>query len=651
MDHDAAERLISERVDGERLSTRATAALEHHLDGCAECRAFERGAWRLREAVRFEVAPAVPDLIEPIMAKVQAEAGARPASLRVVRDRPVHRRSLLPRLAPAIAALLVGVLIGSVVVGGPWRDRETGGPSAIAAADVTREVAAAASTLHAYQARFAITEHHLSDEVAVRELSMHVWFEAPERFRLDVVDHTVYASRTTPTDLQLIVNGSSWYSARPAPCPSAMCPPRELLVRNRAPFSPSWSAPTDLVLPLTTFAADDGVVVLGRGEILGRSAVQLELPFERARPLFPFLTLGGEWRPFFSNDRVRVWLDERNWFPLRWEVFPAGGHERDAWALRFGLPDEPSRRAIFEVDALSVDLATPSEDVFSVPETGRAQDQLALEVGLADVPRAAGFEPLAPADVAGLDLYRVVLPPAHDSETLITYADGLSFLKVGETRSWSDDALFGPVGPHSEEVSLDGGGIAYYEPSTADQGRRVSIHAAGTDLYLESNLSRDQLLAVAASLPVTGLGLPESWRVRETADGTTRRVTLEEGVEEVAFAIDPPAELPSGFALASVELASVGDATGVTLYFQDRDADVGIGPVRLHLESAEELPPATAATQAAVDVAGVEGRWTPERTQLEWVVGGVYRSLDAPGLTLEALLAIAGSIPDGDPPA
>ena len=214
-----------------------------------------------------------------------------------------------------------------------------------------------------------------------------------------------------PTDLRLIVNGSTWYATGPAPCPSATCPQRELVVHNRAPFSTASPAPTDLVLPLATFAGDEGVAVLGRGEILGRSAVQVELPFERARSLFPFLTLGGTWRPFFPNDRVLVWLDDRSWFPLRWEVYPAGGHERDAWALRFGLPEEPSRRPIFEVNALSVDLDLPNGSVFDVPATRGGEDQGAVEVAPGDVRHAVGFEPIAPAEVAGLDLYRIVLTP------------------------------------------------------------------------------------------------------------------------------------------------------------------------------------------------------------------------------------------------
>jgi outer membrane lipoprotein-sorting protein len=651
VDHDQAERLISERLDGERLPARAIVSLEHHLEGCAECRAFERGAYRLREAARFEVVPAVPDLVESIMASVETEAQGHRPGLRVVRPRELrHRRSLIPRLAPAIAALLVGVLVGSLVVGGPWREDAPRNSSALAAEDVTDGVAGAAAALDAYEATFAITERNFSLEVDERRLSMHVWFRAPERFRLDVVDETDYPSRATPTNLSLVVNGDRWYSSSPEACPSATCPQRETSVRNRVPFSSAAPAPTDLVLPLTALAEPEHVTVLGFGTALDRRAVLVEVPFERAASLFPFLSIGGDWRPFFPNDRVRIWLDAQSWFPLRWQVFPAGGHVRDAWALRFGLPEEPSRHAILEVEALSVDLARPASRVFEVPSTRRPEDQGARGILLEQAEREAGFEPVAPSELDGLDLYRVVIPRTSDAgETIVTYADGLSFLKVGETRSWSADAPFGAVDVRAEEVALEGGGFAYYEPAALGLGRRLSIHAAGTDLYLETNLPRERLLAVAASLPVTGLPMPESWRLRETGGATVERVSLDQARATAPFEIGPPERLPPGFTLASVELVRVSGEVGVTLYFRDAEVDAGAGTIRLHLETGSELPPASSARQSAIQVRGGEGRWTPERSQLEWVEDGVYRSLDtleAPGLALEDLLAIAASIPE-----
>jgi hypothetical protein len=641
MNHDQAERLLSARIDGERLSSRQTVALEHHLEACAECRAFERGAYRLREAVRFEVAPAVPDLVDEVMAAVRTEA--EPAGLRVVRPVRLPRRRLLPRLAPVAAALLVGVLIGSLVVGGPWQRSETG--SALASAQVAEGISAAAAHLDAYQATFRISETHLSPEVPERSLTMRVWFRAPERFRLDVVDRTDYPTRTTPTNLRLVVDGSRWYASGPAPCPTAECPQRESVVRNRLPFSTDAPIPTDLVLPISTLADADRLTVLGRGTVLGRPAVQVEVPFERAHALFPFLSIGlGDWRPFFPNDRVRIWLDERNWFPLKWAVYPATGAERDAWALRFGLPDEPSLRPVFMVSAEDVSTRTTRTGVFRIPASAMSQDQGARSVGLSNVAGDVGFEPVAPPTVGGLDRYRVVVPTDDTAQTLIAYADGLAFVNLGETRTWAGRAPFGPVGVQAEEVPLTGGGVAYYEPSTDEHGRRVSIHAAGTDLYLESNLPRSALLAAAAALPVHGLPMPEAWRIHEVGGATIERVSLQTARSAVPFPIELPRTLPVGFGLASVELVDAGYGNGVTLYFRDLDADAGIGTIRLHLEPAQALPTATSAAQSSLDVGDAHGRYTPDRSELEWIRSGVYHSLDAPGLELPELVAIGASI-------
>jgi putative zinc finger protein len=639
MNHEQAERLLSARIDGERLAPRAAATLERHLETCAECRAFERGAYRLRESARIGLAPAVPDLVEPIMAAVHAEP--RPVT-RLREVRPRRTRRLMPRLAPVAAALLVGAIAGSLVVGGPWQ-REGG--SALAASDVTEGIAAAAVHLDAYQATFAIRETHLSPEVPVRDLTMSVWFEEPERFRLDVVDHTDYPSPATPTDLRLVVDDATWYAAGPSSCGTARCPMRESAVRNRLPFSTAAPLPADMILPVSTLADPDRVTVLRRGTVLGRPAVQVEVPFERARPLFPFLEIGGSWRPFFPNDRVRIWLDERSWFPLRWEVFPATGAERDEWALRFGLPEEPALRPVFSVNALDVGMHEPDPEVFEIPAVAGAKDQGARPVRLAQVERETGFEPVAPASVAGLDLYRVVLPREEPAGAVVAYADGLAFLTLGETRTWTGDAPYGPVGVQAEEVALSGGGVAYYEPASGEHARRLSIHAAGTDLSLESNLSRDELLAAAASLPVEGLPMPDSWRVRGSGGASVERVTLDEARSAADFPIPLPRSLPQGFGLASVELVETRYGAGVTLYLRDRDADAGIGTIRLHLEPANVLPPASSADQSTVDVGDAPGRYTPDRSRLEWIDSDIYRSLDAPGLSLEDLLAVARSIP------
>ncbi|HEV8622365.1 MAG TPA: zf-HC2 domain-containing protein [Actinomycetota bacterium] len=657
MDCERARRAISERMDGERLSPRLTAAVERHVAGCVACAAFEAGAWKLREAARFEVAPAVPDLVDSIMASVQRERQERaPTRLRLLPGGRA-RRPLLPdriRLAPVAAALAVGLVVGSLAVGGPWQRPEG---LSVDAAEVTRGVAAAATTLSSYQARFAVTEYHFAPDVPVREFSMNVWFQAPERFRLDVVDHTQYPSKdVTPTDLELIVNGSSWYSVGPSACPIDVCPPRQTVVENRVPFSSTTPAPTDLILPVTSLADANQLEVVGRGSLLGRPAIEVRLPFDLAEPLFPFLSLGGSWRPFFGSDQVDLWLDATSWLPLSYAVYPARGRERDEWALRFGLPSESPRQPIFQVVALSVDRQPPGAGTFRIPQTSGGTDQGAKPVSIFQASEETGFRPIEPEDVDGLSMYQVVLPPAstskgEPSQTLITYSKGLAWLKLGETRDWTSNTLYGPVSLQAQEVSLANGSVAYYEPATADHGRRLSIHAVGTDLYVETNLSRDMLLHVAGSLRVTGIPIPAAWAVRTSPEGVTERVTLAQAAAETPFTIMLPASeaLPAGYSVASAEIVRLHQDTALNVYFQQQDTDLGTGPIRLHEEVATKLPPASSAAQSEVEVRGVIGRWTPDRNQLEWVEQGVYLSLDAGGLSLADLLAVAASLEPSAP--
>jgi outer membrane lipoprotein-sorting protein len=661
VDCERARRAISERMDGERLSPRLTTAVERHVAGCTGCAAFQRGVWKLREAARFEVAPAVPDLVDSIMASVQRERQERaPVSLRLLAGgharRPLipgghARRPLLGRirLAPVAAALAVGLVAGSLAVGGPWQRPEG---LSVDAAEVTRGVAAAAPTLSAYQARFAVTEHNFAPDVPIREFSMNVWFQAPEQFRLDVVDHTQYPSRDVrPNDLELIVNGSSWYSYGPSACPIDVCPPSTTVLENRVPFSTTTPAPTDLILPVTSLADAEQLQVVGRGTLLGRPAIQVRIPFDRATPLFPFLSLGGSWRPFFGSDQVDLWLDAKSWFPLSYAVYPARGRERDQWALRFGLPSESPRHPIFQVVALSVDRAPPAAGTFRIPRTKEAQDLGANPVSISRASEETGWKPVEPEDVEGLDLYQVVLPPASTAkdkprQTITTYAKGLAWLKVGESRGWTSDSLYGSVSIQAEKVTLSNGGVAYYEPATIDHGRRLAIHTARTDLYVETNLPRDALLDVSGSLPVTGVPIPADWAVRRSPDGVTERVTLAQAATEMPFAILLPASeaLPAGYEVASAEMVRLEHETALNVYFQQQDTDLGTGPIRLHEEVANELPPPSSAAQSEVEVRDAIGRWTADRHQLEWVEHGVYYSLDAGGLSLADLLVVAASL-------
>jgi outer membrane lipoprotein-sorting protein len=640
VNHSDARRAISERMDGERLSARAAAALERHLATCPACRAFDSGAWRLRETARFGVAEAVPNLVPPIMDAIRAEAAGRRRTMPRL-DRP--RASWSRTLAPLAAAVVVGVIAGSLTVGGPWRpdDRTT----LASAADISAAVSAAASRLQAYQATFAISETDPTGTATRRQLTMSVSFRAPERFRLDVADHTPGAgTRFVADDLQLIVNGASSYQVAPSGCPVGICPEAEQVVRNRLPFSSQTPAPTDLILPVSTLVDAHQMDVIGRGRMMGRAAIEVRLPFERARPLFPFLDLGGQWRPFFAGDRVDLWLDAHSWFPLRYAVYPAAGPNRDEWQLRFGLPEEPAGVPVFEVRALSIAGRAPPASTFRIPNTRTSIDEGGRAATIEQIRSTVRFDPVAPDEVDGLDLYRAVLPETERNEAVLTYASGLSWLKIGETRAWTGEGFFGPVGLHAQQIDVTGVGTAYYEPASARHGRRLAIHTGAGDLYLETNLSRERLLGAAATLHVQAAPVPTSWLTSTSPLGETRRVSVAEASAELPFTVLVPAVPPEGYALASAELVTVDGAGSLNVYYQRQDTNFDTGPLRVHEEAARRLPPASAARQFAVSVRGVEGRWTPGRHQLEWVEDGAYYSLDARTLELQELLDVASSM-------
>jgi outer membrane lipoprotein-sorting protein len=643
VNHSDARAAISERMDGERLSGRSAAALDRHLSACGACRAFESGAWRLRDAARFGVAEPVPDLVSPIMRAVRDEAAKGGPGLAVLRGGRAWRPGRSRALAPVAAALVVGFVAGSLTVGGPWRpDR---GTTVASATDVSAAVAAAASRLQAYQATFSMSEKDPTGRPSLRQLTMSVWFRAPERFRLDVTDQTPGAgTRFAADDLQLIVSTGSSYQVAPSACPVGVCPERERFVRNRLPFSSATPAPTDLILPVSTLVDTREMRVVGTGVVSGRDAIEVRLPFERARPLFPFLDLGGRWRPFYRDDRVDLWLDADSWFPLRYTVYPAVGPGRDEWQLRFGLPDEAPDVPIFEVEARSVDASAPPVSVFRIPNARTSTDEGGRTATIADVRHALTFDPVAPQQVDGLELYRVVLPESDGGDAVLTYASGLSWFKLGETRATSGEGFFGPVGVHAQQIAVPGVGPAYYQPPSAHHGRRLAIHTFDGDLYLETNLSHQRLLGAATSLRVRAAPVPPSWLTTSSPLGRTRRVSLDEAARELPFAIVVPTSPPTGYGLTSAETVTVDGRPSLNVYFEREDGTFDAGPLRLHEEAARRLPPASAARQFRLPVLGADGRWTPGRDRLEWVSRGVYHSLDADSLSLHELLLVASSM-------
>ena len=91
----------------------------------------------------------------------------------------------------------------------------------------------------------------------------------------------------------------------PTGCPTGLpadaCPTTRATVTTTSPYSPAAPLPADLVVPLRTIGSARGIRVLGTEQAGDREVVHVETTFDRAAPMFPFLRLGGTWRPLLRR--------------------------------------------------------------------------------------------------------------------------------------------------------------------------------------------------------------------------------------------------------------------------------------------------------------------------------------------------------------
>lgn len=594
---------LSARLDGE-ASPADAALLDDHLAGCAACRRHERELEDVRRALRVQPADEVPDLAPAIMRAV-ARPGAHP--------RRVPWKSRI-RAATAGAAAAAAVLIGASL---PWGQA----PRDVAAASVIKsDVRAAARNLDAFDARFEITERGWHPLVAERQMTARVRFEAPERFRLEVRDHTDYPEGRWPSnDVTVVANGRRWWIAETTSCPTPALPACSVVVRERRgierrqPFDGTTALPTDIVVPLETVASSDGFEVSPRQNVLGRRAHRIVLDYGQALPLVTSIQAGGSWRTFAATDQVDVWIDAETSFPLRFTVSRGNGPPLlDVRATSFSVPDGFS------------------PGTFSVPRRGAFKPG-----GWDEEPAAALPDGLRPHYTAGLLPYRA--GRTADGKAMLSYASGMTWLKVSSARAEKGD--LGHL-LTAEEIETPSGWV-YYQPADASLKRRVEVFDSGLHVQLESNLSRDELLRAAVSLPVAGERLGP--QVTTPKGSLIERLDAADALRRAPFA-RRPSYVPPGYSAATVLLSRSSRETSVSFFFRGAEAEYGGGGIQVTQSKPAGLLAPTSEAPVVVRAGDLRARWFAGRGVLEWIEDGVHVAVTVPPGDLPTAAAVANGL-------
>ena len=632
---------LSARLDGE-VDDATSARLDEHLETCEGCRAHEQALRAVRTQLRIRLSDeTVPDLTAAVMARVSAER--QQGSRGRASGRWGEVVGFRIRVAAVAAAAMALVVFGATL---PFLDS----PSDVASASqVSQEVRAAARMLDSYEATFDIVERGWHEDIGARRLSAQVWFRAPEDIRIRVSDETTYPSDEWPTnDYELIASARRWWIEERSACPTEGLPacPRPYLfagrdplerraVVNRQPFDGTTPLPTDIVVPLVTLTSSSGMEVLGETEVTGRPAVRVRLDHRRAQPLVGTLQVGGSWREFHPLDVVDVWLDAETYFPLRFEVRAGTSPDRSLWALRRSLADRPGE-VLLEVAARSFQ-ADPelNDSLFSAPRSGFVRDggfraRAASGAAVVDVP-------------AGLRPYRA---GRLGNRRVRSYAGGLTYLKVVTARAGSVE-----IAPEAEELET-AVGFMYYLPGSptspgGSAGRRIDIIGDRTHVTLESNLTRNELIEVAATADLRGRRAPTVLR-RSTGTVVTRSQPAA-AYRRFPFALRPRF-LPPGYDAATAVLTTGRDAADtIVVYYRHHEFEFEGSGIRI----AQSAPVGflTPSSEEFFDVSvrssrgdSVVGRWSPERGELEWIDGGVYRAVAVPSSDLATALRIANEL-------
>jgi hypothetical protein len=588
------------------------AALGEHLEVCAACAAEER-TWReMRRQLRVEAVGAVPDVTARVLESLPpapVRSAPVPASARLRRGLKARR------LVPALATFLAGAVLGAVLM-------TINRPSQVLAADLRARVLEAQRTLETLSADLRVVERGWNPDVPTRAFSGTLRYRAPESVALHLVDETRYPSSAwRNNDNDLVIAESRWWSRGPGACPVQLQPrcslnqPRVRVLTAREPFAEDSPAPLDLVLPARSFNVPTGTTEVRSASIAGHAAIGLRTTVAQVTPILSGLRTVGNWRELYPGDEVELWLDKEHLVPLKLTVRPAAGAERGRWEAERGYRDA-SGTAILEVALADVEIngGLPKES-FPSPPPDRSRD-----AGFVTQDVNPSLVPIPSYLPRGMRAYRTGV---IETVGVRTWTDGRSWLKVRATRDWAGGTLFGDPGEVVRPVVLDRAGVAY----VGERGDKVALHAGQLDVIVEGSVADADLRAVAASLGVRGVKVPDTW-----AEAGTGNVV--EAIAAVPGLL--VASGLSGFRAPGVRI----DDHVVTLDY----AGEGTRAFRLTQALGDALVPPLDPDVRGVEVRNTIGRFLPSTGELQWVEAAKVVSLRSSTLSLSELLGVAARL-------
>ncbi|MGH9211012.1 MAG: zf-HC2 domain-containing protein [Acidimicrobiales bacterium] len=640
---------ISAAADGE-LADDALAELDEHLAGCSLCTGFERSVHRVRSQLRFEPVTGrpgtdgVPDVIPGLRAELVAAAtGPTPANRRgdsghraepepmVVRGRPPspltrrrdpHRlgserdaddaagrtaRRRRSQVRVAAVAAVVGMIVGATFVG---LGRDSQPP---AAADLAEQVLTAQHEIASVDARFRLTE---GDE---RSFDGELTYEAPESLVLSLAE-TSATTEPADGDVRLEVDEGRWSLDAVRSC--ASCADSltrwHQLVTGREPFSDAAPVPLELITAVDSFALTGPLPQLGTQAIAEREAIGVRVPAAQVADFLDALSPADDLRPVHPTDPVDVWLDQDYLVPLLVDVRAGHSPGRDQWAASHGYTDTAGASLLrYSVRTIAINAGPVAGRVSGnapLPATERRDDAFrAGDTTVVPEPDSlpGGLRPHVSGNVDTADGPRVGIR---------SWTDGRAWVKVRATDEWVEPRLFGGAGLAVRPVDLGPVGVGYL----SSDARTVALHTVDLDLVVTGSLPGAELRAVAASLGVVGIPIPQDWPEAAIATVADARAALPQVL--VAHESD-------GFAAPAIRVAS--DVV-TQVYAGPGDRGFVLTQSPLH-----KLSPPADQDSVSVSVRGSLGRYSVGRGELEWLSDDGSYSLASPTLSMSELVAVA----------